>query len=254
MPRQTVAAVIPNKNSATTVRQTLESLRFCDEVIVVDMFSTDDSKKICLEYPNVRFFEREGYIYGNFNFGVDQSTSDWIIRIDSDEVISPELRESIIEVLEGRVSPQLDVYEAFCHLYFFGKRLHHGFGNHWRTTLFRRGVTRYKVQSEHEGLEYKGRVGRLKGHYDHFTNASISRWLEKLNYYSDRDVERVDKPRPESVPRVTYHTLRTFQRLYLRPGWLLLDGHLGFVVAGISAFSIFLQHAKTWERAESDDA
>ena len=249
MPRDNVGAVIPTKNVANIVRPTLDSLRFCDEVVVVDMFSTDDTREVCESYPNVRFLQREDYIYGKFNYGVDRLTTDWVIRLDSDEVISDRLRDSILAVLENNVAG-FQAYEALCHLYFFGKRMHHGFGNHWRTVLFRRGFARYAVRSEHEGLTLEGPQGRLEGHYSHFTNPTISSWIAKLNYYSDRDVERDPNPTPASRSRVLYQTVRNFQRMYLRPYWLIRDGYFGFVVAGISAFAIFLQHAKAWEKSE----
>src|SRR3954466_14724883 len=88
-----VAAVIPTKNVAEVIAPTLDSLAFCDEVIIVDMHSTDGTREVCERYPNVRFFERNDYIYGNFNFGVEQANSDWIVRLDSDEVISAALRD-----------------------------------------------------------------------------------------------------------------------------------------------------------------
>ncbi len=62
MPRQSVAAVIPVKNSARVVGGALASLRFCDEIVVVDMNSTDDTRAVCERYPNVRFFTRDDYI------------------------------------------------------------------------------------------------------------------------------------------------------------------------------------------------
>src|SRR5690242_3676391 len=97
--RSTVAVVIPVFNVERIVKPTLESVKWCDEIIIVDMFSTDRTKEICTSYPNCRFFEKKGYIYENVNYGIDQAKSDWIIRLDSDEVVSPELRKSIEEVL-----------------------------------------------------------------------------------------------------------------------------------------------------------
>ena len=249
MKRHTVAAVIPTKNVADIIRPTLESLRFCDEVIIVDMFSTDGTRALCESYPNVRFLQRQDYIYSNFNYGVEQAKSEWIIRLDSDEVLSPELQRSIQEVLEQE-QPAHPVYDAFCHLYFFGKRLRHGFGNQWRNTLFRKGAARYECRSEHEHLTVQGSVGRLKGHYDHFTNPTISRWMEKTNYYTDRDVERVARPIPTKPFWVMYYVFRQWQRLYLAPGWMMRDGYVGFAVAGLASFSVFMQYCKVWERAE----
>ena len=218
------------------------------------MFSTDRSKQIAAAYPNVRWHERDGYIYGNFNYGVASATSQWIIRLDSDEVLSTELQQSIVEILNSP-SDRCQSYDALCHLYFFGKRLTHGFGNSWRTTLFRKGAARYQAKSEHEHLTVDGPVGRLSGHYDHFTNPTISAWIAKTNYYTDRDIERMPEP-VVALPRwkITYQVLRLFQRLYLRPGWMCKDGYLGFVVSGLGAYGLFIQHCKAWERAENSNA
>lgn len=248
MTPQRVSAVIPTKNVAEIIIPTLESLRFCDEVVIVDMFSTDGTREICERYPNVRVIQRDDYIYGNFNHGAEEASGDWIIRIDSDEVIGDELRQSIQAVLRAD-DPTCDSYEAFCHLYFFGMRLRHGFGDQWRTMLFRKGTARYPVRSEHEGLVLAGPQGKLDGFYSHFTNPTISVWLQKINYYSDRDIERLREAVAPRRWRVAYETLRIFQRFYLGPGWLIRDGYLGFVVAGMTAFAIFLQHVKTWEKA-----
>lgn len=253
MSRETVAAVIPTKNVAEFITGALESLRFCDEVIIVDMFSTDDTRRICESYPNVRFFQRQDYIYGNFNFGVEQARSQWIIRLDSDERLSPALQIEIQRLLETADPPAV-AYEALCHLYFFGKRIRHGFGNQYRTTIFRKGSARYPVRSEHEHLLVTGPVRRLRGHYEHFTNPTISDWLTKTNYYTERDVERLENPRPIPRCRVIYTVIRQFQRLYLSPGWLARDGYPGFIIAGIAAFSRFIEAAKIWEKAERESA
>ena len=207
MSQRTVAAVIPTKDVASVIRPTLESLRFCDEVIIVDMFSSDGTRELCESYPNVRFFQRDDYIYGNFNFGLEQARSDWIIRLDSDEVISRELENSIVEVLKSSPEGQPSAYEALCHLYFFGRRLRHGFGDQFRTTLFKKGSASYQVRSEHEHLQVTGPVGRLTGHYEHFTNPTVSTWIQKTNYYTDKDVERLSDPCTIPAWRVTYTVL-----------------------------------------------
>jgi glycosyltransferase involved in cell wall biosynthesis len=246
MPRASVSAVIPTKNVAEIIKPTLDSLRFCDEIVIVDMHSTDGTRDLCRAYSNVTFLTREDYIYGNFNFGSESARSEWIIRLDSDEVLSPELQESIISVL-SETSPAHNAYDAECHLYFLGERLRHGFGATRRVTLFKKGKAQYSVTSEHEHLLVTGSIGRLAGHYDHFTNPTISMWLQKIDYYTDRDAERSVAPLERPL-RVLYKTARMFQRLYLRPGWMAKDGPLGFYVSGIAAFSYLLQHAKLWER------
>jgi glycosyltransferase involved in cell wall biosynthesis len=244
-----LSAVIPTKNVAGIVRPTLESLRFCDEVVIVDMFSTDDTRAVCESYPNVKFYQRQDYIYGNFNYGAEQAKGDWILRLDSDEVVDPELRDSILEVLNDP-NPKFLHYDAFCHLYFFGMRLRHGFGDQWRTMIFRKGTARYKVRSEHEGLTTTGPAGKLRGHYDHFTNPTITIWLAKANYYLDKDVQRAPLQPPLPWWKVLLNMARYFRGAYFGKGQLRKDGYLGFVVALCSAFAMALEQLKLWEKYE----
>jgi len=249
MARATISAVIPSKNVETIIRPTLESLRFCDEVVIVDMFSTDGTRALCKSYPNVTFIERQDYIYGNFNFGAEQAKGEWILRLDSDEVVSEELRDSILEVLNTLATPFLH-YDAFCHLYFFGMRLRHGFGDQWRTTIYKKGTGRYPMRSEHEGLECTGPAGKLRGHYDHFTNPTITTWIAKTNYYLDKDNERVPPRPPKGRWKVMLNMARYFRGAYWGKGQLRKDGYLGFVVALWSAFSMALIEFKLWEKQE----
>ena len=197
MTRSKISAVIPTKNVASIIRPTLDSLAFCDEVVVVDMFSTDDTKAVCESYPNVVFLSGRTTSTATSTTGAEQAKGDWILRLDSDEVVSDELRQSILEVL-SQPNPAHSHYDAFCHLYFFGMRLRHGFGDQWRTMIYKKGTASYPVKTEHDGLSCTGPAGRLAGYYDHFTNPTLSKWIEKVNYYTDRDVERATLQPPRA--------------------------------------------------------
>jgi glycosyltransferase involved in cell wall biosynthesis len=252
MPRQTVAAVIPVKNVARIIRGTLESLRFCDEIIVIDMSSTDGTRAVCESFPNVRFFERADYIYGNFNFGVEQAKSAWIIRLDSDERLSPALQREIVALLE--VGPSSDVYEAPFTSYFLGHPIRHGAAWEQRTrkTLFRRGTLRYKVQSEHEDLTPAGRpvtVGQLRGRYHHFSTPDIATFIRKLNDYSEWDFERVRIPqRVKVLPpwRLMLSIPHYFVHQYIS-GRGYRDGYAGFALCALNAVYRLVHELKAWE-------
>ena len=252
MPRQTVAAVIPTKNAGRVIGGALASLRFCDEIIVVDMHSTDDTRAVCDTFPNVRFFTRQDYIYGNFNFGAEQATSSWIIRLDSDERLTPALAREIVALLEE--GPTSDVYEAPFTSYFCGQPIR--WGPAWeqprRKTLFRRGTLRYKVQSEHEDLTPAARpvtVGRLKHRYVHFSTPDVATFLRKVNYYSDRDYARCVAPqRVRVLPpwRLTLAVGRYFAHQYVVcRGYR--DGYAGFALCALNAAYRLVHELKAWE-------
>lgn len=253
MGRATVAAVIPTKNSEKVLRGALDSLWFCDEVIVVDMHSSDRTPAICAEYPNVRYFSREGYIYGNFNFGVEQARADWIIRLDSDERLSTELQDEILALLVR--GPDRDVFDAPFYSYFIGHPIKHGSGEEQgtRKTLFRKGTLCYKVRSEHEDLtpvDATGTLthGKLKNPYLHFSTPSLSKFLKKLDYYTEKDCARADAKDVRVYPpwRVVWIGGRHFMRQYLTlHGYR--DGYHGFALAAFNAMYQVVQLLKGWE-------
>src|SRR5215212_640490 len=89
--RRTLSVVIPTLNVEAIIGRCLEAVRWADEVVVVDMFSTDQTRAICERFPNVRFIPRRDYIFANVNHGMEVATGDWVMRLDSDEVLTPEL-------------------------------------------------------------------------------------------------------------------------------------------------------------------
>ncbi len=253
MTQETVAAVIPTKNVAHIIKPTLDALQFCDEVVIVDMFSTDETRQLCEAYPNVYFFEREDYIYGNFNFGVEQAQTDWIVRIDSDEVISPALAKSIRAVLEAGSDATHKCYTAEAHLYMFGYRMQYGWGaKSRRPTLFRKGVAQYRVRSEHEELQSEHPWGHLEGHYDHFTSPTLGDLTTKINYYTDKDAARSTPGRVRGPVAMLWNVLHWWLRFYFYPYRSYRDGLPGFAVSVIGAFSIILLDLKMWEKAQRD--
>ncbi|HEX4925758.1 MAG TPA: glycosyltransferase family 2 protein [Bdellovibrionales bacterium] len=252
----TVAAVIPTKNVQKIIRGALDSLRFCDEVIIVDMFSTDETKAICESYPNVRYFARNGYIYENFNFGMDQAKSNWIIRLDSDERLTIELQQEIQALLGG--APGHDVYTAPFVSYFLGEPIYHGTGESKgrRETLFRKGKLRYKARSEHEPLTPPDGVqvstGELRGMYLHFSTPSIRKYLDKINYYTEKDFERAPMEILRVVPRwkLPLMAARKFFQSYIGlRGYK--DGYHGFALACLDTIYFVVHYLKEWEKKTS---
>jgi len=253
-PRQTVTVVIPTRNVAAFFEPTLESIRWADRVIVVDMFSTDGTLELCSRYPNVLVHQRTDYIFANVNYGMEQSDTEWVIRLDSDEVIGPELRDAILHFLEN---PPADVstvlFRGVHHM--FGFPMHHGPGSpegSWRKHMFRRGTAQYPCISEHEDIESGPGEFRLSGHYDHYTNHTVEEVVRKFNYYTERDVERMDigTLRPLSPLRLVWRAVRLFD-FYFRVRKGYRDGTLGFYTSLYrGAVYPIIENAKIWERLE----
>jgi glycosyltransferase involved in cell wall biosynthesis len=248
------------------IRRCLDALTWADEVVIVDSFSADETPQITQSYPNVTFHQwvRPGIysIYAKVNYGIDRARGDWIMRLDSDEVVSPELAQEIQEVLALDEVPY-DGYWIPSRTYFFGKWIRYGIaynteginktnpGHGYRKCLWRRGMARYADHHIHEELETKGNWGYLMHPYDHFSHATVSQWIAKMNFYTDIDVARwsFDDPMYKR-----YHPLKTLVATWLRfydhyvkrKGYK--DGMHGFMLAGLNAVYVFVERCKMWER------
>jgi glycosyltransferase involved in cell wall biosynthesis len=252
--RETVAVVIPTLNVAPIIQRCLDRLTWADEVIIVDMFSTDDTRALCESYPNVRFFERKDYIYGNVNFGMEQARTDWVIRLDSDELINEDLKASILKVLENP-EPDVNGYIFPSIQYMFGMPMHHGVGlpeMNQRKCMFRKGTARYECKAEHEDITTTGTLKILSGFYEHHTNHNTEDIVRKFNYYTEKDVERTPNsvlapPRPRHI---LYRAARMFILYYFQ--WKgYKDGYLGFFSSLFRGpVYMFIEEAKRWEAWE----
>ncbi|MHB8694519.1 MAG: glycosyltransferase family 2 protein [Solirubrobacteraceae bacterium] len=249
--RATLAVVIPTKDAAPLLREALASVAFADEIIVVDMFSTDETQAVCDEHPQCRLLRRDDYIFGNVNFGFESATADWVMRLDTDERVTPELAAEISEILARPPAGAMG-YEFLERRMSLGRELRHGAGRpHYRRMLFRRGSARYPVRHEHEELEGLGPWRRAEHGYLHYSYASIGDYLRKIDYYTEKDVERVDLPgRPPSVRRALLETVRAFYLYAIRlRGYR--DGWIGWLDAGMRAFYQFtywMRLRERWER------
>lgn len=252
--RDTVAVVIPTLNVEKIIARCLDQLKWADEVWVVDMFSTDRTREICEAYSNVRFIERKDYIYGNVNYGLQNAPTDWVIRLDSDEVLNAELQRSIIAFLENP-DPNVNTLIFPSVQYMFGMPMHHGVGLPelvTRRCMFRRGTAHYECKSEHEDVVCQEPYKTLMGYYEHFTNHDTGDVVRKFLYYTDKDVERlpVSELRPPQPGKILYRAFRTFILFYYQQKGYK-DGYLGFFSSLFRGCIYgFIEEAKRWEAWE----
>jgi len=257
--RKRITVVIPTYNVERIIARCLDALGWADEVNIVDMYSTDRTREICERYPNVRFYQNQDYIYGNVNYGIQRASHPWVMRLDSDEVVTPELAREIQEVVLAERDPRYSGFFVPNRVYFFGRWIRYGPafdprspvpGEAYRKLIFRRGTASYSCEREHEDLTTSGDYGFLRNHYLHYSHESISAWIAKMNYYTDRDVERtplegIVLPSFSRI-RLLYWLLHNFYGLYIaKHGYR--DGFHGFVVCLLNAWYPIIHQLKLWE-------
>lgn len=250
--RETLTVAIPTKDVADLLAGCLESVAWADEIVVVDMFSSDHTAEVCARYPQCRFFQRTDYIYGNLNFAFEQAIGDWVLRLDSDERVTAEMADEIREIL---ADPPAGVtgYEFWERPFVLGRELRFGFGRkHHRKVLFRRGQARYAVRHEHEDLQSSGVWCRGRSSYVHLNYGAVRDYLVKMNYYTDQDLRRLALPADApSRARGVLESARAFYLYYLKYQGFR-DGWVGFVDAGMRSMYQFVYWAKLRERWERE--
>ncbi|MBP7829457.1 MAG: glycosyltransferase family 2 protein [Kiritimatiellae bacterium] len=245
--REKISACVICFNEERKIRRCLASLAWCDEIIVMDSFSTDQTPAICREYTE-RFYQHEwlGYI-AQRNMVRDLALHPWILYLDSDEEVSPALREEILAEFERGTDPFVG-YEFPRQVYYIGRWIRHG---EWypdvKLRLFRKSRGRTEGIEPHDTVVVKGPVKRLKGPVWHYTYDDLRDHMDTANRFStisaqQKFVQEVPFRWLDLFFRPPFHFIKGY---FLRAGFL--DGMHGFIIAVISAYAAFAKYAKLWE-------
>jgi glycosyltransferase involved in cell wall biosynthesis len=234
-------------NDEPNMRACLESVAWADELIVVDSHSTDATAKIAEEFTD-KVYQHPFHGFGRLrNEAVAHATHDWVFSLDSDERMTPELREEIRRLLDQ--GPKAEAYFVPRRNYFLGRWIRHcGFYPDYRQPqLFRKGRLHYREDLVHEGFDVDGPVGYLKEHVLQYPFRDVDHYLAKQDRYSDLMARRLrDQGRRFRAHQLVTHPLFTFFRMYLGRGGIL-DGMPGLILSGLYAYYTFIKYAKFWE-------
>jgi glycosyltransferase involved in cell wall biosynthesis len=249
-PKAPVSAVLITRNAAAVLEACLESLAFADEIVVVDSASTDGTREIA-ERRGARVVQKEWLGFGRQKqFAVEQAGHDWVLCLDADERVSPELAESIRKALAAPVSP---VYRMARRNRFLGKWLSHGEGYpDWSPRLFNRLNARWSDDLVHEKVLYAVTPGTLEGDLMHDAADDLATYLDRQNRYTTLAARQAYE-RGAGVS--AFHLLaspvvRFFKFYVLRLGFL--DGLPGLVHISIGCMNSYLKYAKLMELRKAD--
>jgi glycosyltransferase involved in cell wall biosynthesis len=250
LPRLALSLVVVAHDAGRELADCLGSARFASEAIVVDSGSRDDTVEIARRF-GARVVVQPWLGYGpQKNFAVAQAASDWVLCLDADERVSPELERSMREAMQ---EPQHAAYAMARRNRFLGRWLAHGEGYpDWNVRLFDRRRGRWSEDVVHEHVLVDGPVGRLRGDLLHASAESFDRYLDKQNRYTTLQAEAMHaRGERSSSLRLVLSPLARFLRFYvLRAGFL--DGSAGLIHSAVGSFASFCKHAKlrALERAE----
>jgi len=242
-----ITATVITFNEEHNIAEALESLGWADEIIVVDRESTDRTSEIARRFTD-RVFIREWRGYSDQkNFAAEQAQNDWILSLDADERVSPELAAEIAH-LKQAPEPKAAGFEMPRHTFYLGRWIKHsGWYPDRKLRLYDRRRASWRGDYVHESVEARGRVERLDGNILHFTVRNASEHHTRLDRYTTLAAQQAHaNGRAGSVVSLIISPAFAFIRSYvLKLGFL--DGVQGFIIARFAAHYAFLKHLKLWE-------
>ncbi len=242
-----VSGIITSFNEEHNIADCIESILWCDEIIVVDSYSTDRTPEIAQRYDKVKFYQRTYYGAGaQKNWAMRHVQHDWIFLLDSDERCTPELRDEVGALLAA--GPAHTAYMVNRNVYILGKRIRFSGWQHDQVArLFKRGTAYYENRRVHSVLHTTGETPILINAIEHFmVERSFDEYafrLAKYGYWNAaqcwRDGERTTSL--EVLLRPAWRFLRTY---ILQLG--ILDGALGIVFCLLQSYSTYMKFAILW--------
>jgi len=244
--RARLSACIITYNEADRIEACVQSLAFCDEVIVVDSHSTDATRELASAL-GARVIERDwpGYRTQK-DFAVNAASSDWVLCVDADERVSDELRAEI-EALRERGFPDAAGWSVPRITDYFGRFLRHGNAYPDRLVrLFDRRRGGWKGYEIHENTRVDGKVGRLRGHLYHYSYRSLTDHEKRMQRYADLMAQVMyERGKRGSLRKVWFNPLWRFTRGYiLRMGFL--DGWRGYAFALVESGYVRQKYLKLY--------
>ena len=253
-----LSTVILTKNEEKNIERCLKSLDFCDEIIIVDDYSSDKTlekiKTLKSEIGNkskIEVYQRN--LNGDFaaqrNFGMEKASGEWVLFVDADEEVNENLK---LEIRNLKLEKKIAAYYIKRRDWFWGREVRFGEVGQIRQRglirLIRKGLGKWEGKA-HEELKVKNqklKVGRLKNYLNHYPHPTIKEFLKEINFYSSlRADELFQQGKRTNIFEIVLFPLgKFFLNYFLRLGFL--DGAVGFVYAFMMSFHSFLVRGKLY--------
>jgi glycosyltransferase involved in cell wall biosynthesis len=233
-------------NEEERLRACLESVAWADEILVIDAESTDKTVQVAREFTDKIWVRPWPGFAAQKNFALDQATCEWVLSLDADERVTPELRERIARIVQAN-GPG-DGYSVPRKNIFWGAWVRHGgLYPDYQLRLFRRATGRFVDSAVHESVTVEGHVETLAEPLLHHSYRGLDDFVARSNRYSTLAArEIVNRGGRAGLVDLALRPLGRFLSMYVVRGGFL-DGWRGFVLAVLYANYVFLRMAKIWE-------
>lgn len=245
--RKGLTAIIPVGNEIHNIEEVIASVKFADEILVVDSYTTDGTYEKAVQLAD-RVIRRKFDNYSNQkNWAIPQAQHEWILLVDADERVEDALQQEIEATLKASEKNNIVAYWIGRKNHFMGKRVKYsGWQNDKVIRLFRKSKCRYEDKSVHEEIKAEGEIDRLTNKLYHNTYRSLDKHLEKMNRYAWLQARDFDK----KTGRITgYHLVvkpfwKFFKHYIIQGGFR--DGIVGITISSIQGYTVFMRYIKLW--------
>ncbi|MGD9898694.1 MAG: glycosyltransferase family 2 protein [Calditrichaceae bacterium] len=241
-----LSIVIITKNEESNIGRCLKSVRWADEIVVIDSGSTDRTLEICRDYSCV-ITSSEWLGFGRTKqLAAATASNHWLFSIDADEEMTTELANKIREILSGNV--QKNGYRIRRMSFYLGKLIRHsGWNRDYPLRLFNRKHGTFNEKDVHESVEIDGDIGNLNEPLLHYTYPTISSHLIKMDRYTSIGADVLyQKGKKVTIAGAIIRGIVKFIKMYIIQGGIM-DGREGFVLALNSAYGVYLKYLKLWK-------
>jgi glycosyltransferase involved in cell wall biosynthesis len=243
----TLSVIVITYNEENNIKECLKSLKWADEIIIVDSNSKDKTIELASAYTD-KIYKTGSQSYAQKrNLGIDKATGEWILWVDADERISEELREEISAVISHTkqdYKPYLIKRKSF----FINKFINHcGWYPDYSLRLFKKSTgIRFNIARVHERPIYKGNTAKLSSEIVHYTDLTIEHYINKLNSYTTASaVDSNEQGKKSGIFDIIFRPAFTFIKMYFfKLG--LLDGYTGLVLCTLSSAHVFFKYSKLY--------
>lgn len=245
-----LSVVIITKNEEQKIARCLESVKWADEIIIIDDCSSDGTTQICKSFGATVI---ENASYGNFdyqrNLGIEKASGDWILQMDADEIVTEELAREIKKAIGN--PGRFVAYKFKRRNYFLGHFMKYGGWYSYSTKLSKKTNARFIGKSVHETLHLDGETGIISEDIEHFPFTSIYQFIDRHNYYTAVEARGIlEKEGMLDMKIIRYNlTIKPFKllwKMYVKKSGFR-EGMHGFIFSVMYSFVHFLKWAKYWE-------
>lgn len=244
-----ITAIIHTLNEEKNIKNCLESVKWCDEIIVIDMYSQDKTVEVAKLYTDRIFFHKKmDYVEPARNFGLTKATNDWILSLDADERISEELKNKLIEIAkDGKYDV---IYIPMKNIIFSKWIKHTQWWPDYHPRFFRKGFMKY-TNNIHDSEKTSGRRLYLEAVPEnammHYNYQNVSHFLQKLDRYTTIEAKILQNKKIKfSITKLLDKSIKEFIWRYIL-GKGFLDGIHGFILSCLMSFYWFIVYIKLWE-------